>query len=144
MADIHIYVQDAFQEARNLQLRADELDQDYKRLTEQAEELLSVWRGASAQRVAAAMLGRAKDAQMLNNNLTVISDGLYRTALVYQQAQQPGTPSARVGPAATTAKKPGIHINIRFGSSVSTSGSAGSGHSSGAGRHSGGGGGKGW
>jgi WXG100 family type VII secretion target len=93
-ADIHIYIQDAFQESRNLRMIADEVEQESRLLVEKTEELMSVWHGASANRVASAMLRRSKDAQKLSNNLSVISDALYRTAQVYQEATRPGKPTA--------------------------------------------------
>ena len=90
MPDIHIYVQDALYEARNLRLQSDELAQETRRLTEAADQLSNVWRGQSAVRVLEAMVKRAEDAEKIANNLSVISDGLQETAEVYQAAQQPG------------------------------------------------------
>lgn len=122
MANIHIYVQDAYNEAKNLGLQAEEIERDSKLLAEQAEELMSVWRGASALRVEAAMLGRAKDAQRIAHNLEVISDGLYQTAQVYDQAQRPGASGVRaraslkgVKGAKATPKKGSISFKFKIG-----------------------------
>ena len=129
MSDIHIYVQDAFYEARHLRLQSDELAQECRRLTEAAEELANVWRGQSAQRVLEAMSKRADEAEKIANNLEVISDGLQETAEVYRAAQQPGGGSRPIGgivrPPAPRPKGRGIKVNIRFASGPSSGSSSG-------------------
>ena len=116
MPDIHIYVHDAFYEARNLRMQSDELAQETRRLTEAAEQLSNVWRGPSARRVLEAMVKRADDAEKIANNLSVISDGLQETAEVYQAAQQPGGGLKRM-PVTPRKRSVGVKVDVTFVSS---------------------------
>ena len=119
-SDIHIYIQDAYQEARNLRVVADEVESSRRDLEARAEELASVWRGASARRVEAALLGRSATAGKLADNLNIIADGLYRTAQTYENMQTGGgvSPSAPSAPSGNTGSAagsdPDVTINVAY------------------------------
>ena len=67
--DIHVYVQDAYRESRRLAAVSQELRDYAARIQGQEEELDAIWRGVSARRVSAALLGRQDDASKLADNV---------------------------------------------------------------------------
>ena len=89
-ADIHVYVQDAYRESRRLAAVSQELRDYAARIQGQEEELDAIWRGVSARRVSAALLGRQDDASKLADNVELIARGLSETADVLMAAQSSG------------------------------------------------------
>ena len=83
---IHINIQDAYRESRNLRRKSEELDAHCEDLRREADELMSVWRGSSATRVEQAILRRSDQASKLSDNLGILSTALYETARTYEDA----------------------------------------------------------
>ena len=86
MGFIHININDAYAESQNLRLQSEELEAHSDELAREAEDLMNVWRGASAMRVQEVIEHRAWQAHKISHNLEVISSALYETAKTFDEA----------------------------------------------------------
>lgn len=77
---LHINVQDSFRAANMLSAQAEELESNAKQLAARREELMSVWKGASATRVATAMHDQRQLINRDASNLHLLAFGLRATA----------------------------------------------------------------
>ena len=89
MGFIHININDAYAESQNLRLQSEELEAHSDELAREAEDLMNVWRGASAMRVQEVIEHRAWQAHKISHNLEVISSALYETAKTFDEATRP-------------------------------------------------------
>ncbi len=85
-SDVHINIQQTYQEAQRLRSVADEVHSLKQQLAALAQQLPGIWEGTSARRMEEIIVQRADYEGKLGDNIELISEGLRKTADVYQKA----------------------------------------------------------